>query len=305
MKKTIVTLFIILAIAFAFTGCGGKANENGQNNNENAANDTEKADEQGNTENENNAVTDTGIETFEERVLLDQGNIKITATSLGEDVLLGPAIKLLIENNSETNITVQAREVSVNGYMIEPLFSTDVAAGKKANDSMTFLTETLEASGIVKIAFVEFRFDIFNTDTFDEIIVSDVITLNTSVTDYVQSYDDTGNVIYDANNIKIIDKGIQDDTLMGPEILIYIENNSDVGVTVQTRDVSINGFMVEPVFSSEITPGKKAVDGISFLNLEENNIEEITDVELSFEVFNTETWDTIVETDQIKLTYGE
>ncbi|HKL99858.1 MAG TPA: hypothetical protein VJZ06_08125, partial [Mobilitalea sp.] len=251
--------------------------------------------------------TDIGNDkvTIKEQVLFDKEKIKITAISMEEDIFLGPNIKLMIENNGDTDVTVQARELSINGFMIEPVFSTEVAAGKKSNDSLAFYAEDLEASGIDKIASIELKFDIFSTETWDTLVESDVIILETSIKGkYEQKYDTSGKSIYDDNNFKIIDKGLDiSDEIMGPQIRLYIENNSNEGITVQVRDVSINGFMIEPAFSREISPGKKANDGISFWDLEESDIEEITDVELKFDIFNTESWETIVETDVIKLEY--
>ena len=74
---------------------------------------------------------------------------------------MGPAIKLLIENNNETGYTVQAWGASVNGYMVETMLSSDVAACKKANDELVFMDSDLEAAGITTIADVEFYFHIF------------------------------------------------------------------------------------------------------------------------------------------------
>jgi len=87
---------------------------------------------------------------------------------------------------------------------------------------------------------------------------------------------------------------------------LYIENNTDKAITVQARDVSINDFMVDPVFSCEVISGKKAFDTITFMesDLTDNGITDINDLELKLHIFDTETWDTIKDTDIIKISFN-
>ena len=219
----------------------------------------------------------------------------------------GSELKLLIENDTDNGITVQARNVSVNGYMVDTSMSVDVASKKKSNDALTFMERSLEECGIEQIAEIDFSFHIFNSDSWDSLIDTEVIHIDTSCAgSYVQSYDDSGEVIYDNNGIRIVAKGIlEDSSYMGPSLIVYIENNTEDAITIQSRDVSINGFMVDPIFSCEIMPGKKAIDDITFMNsdIEENQIESIDEVEISFHIFKTDGWDTIQDTDPITVNF--
>ena len=85
-------------------------------------------------EKEETSADDATAVSIEEQVLYDENDIKITATGI-EDGWLGTELKLLIENNTDQSITVQAKNANVNGYMVTTMMSADVAAGKKANDS--------------------------------------------------------------------------------------------------------------------------------------------------------------------------
>jgi len=69
--------------------------------------------------------------TIDEKVLLDEKDVKITLKRLILDDLFGPEIQVTIENNTNQNLTFQVRNESVNRYMVSTLFSCDVAAGKK------------------------------------------------------------------------------------------------------------------------------------------------------------------------------
>lgn len=240
-------------------------------------------------------------ESIQEQVVFDQNDIKITAKQLDEG-FSGPEISFLVENNSNETIVVQARNTSVNNYMIDAIMSIDVAPGKKANGAMSFIDKYLADCGIDKIQTIEFNLHIFNDDTLDTISDTDLISLTTSNSTYEQVYDDTGDVLYDENNIKIVYKGISEDGL-SPQAMLYIENNTEQNITVQIRDESINGFMISGIFSSEISKGKKALSGISFLDtyLEENGITEIETIELKFHIFETESMTAIKDTEVITI----
>lgn len=322
MKKRTVQLALILSLSLLSSivvGCGDTTSkENTQSSisiSETTAEseaevdskeeEPEKETEPEKTE-ESNDKKDSEAATIEEQVLYDENDIKITATGL-ETGMFGTDLKLLIENNSDTNYTVQSRNTSVNGFMIEPMMSVDVAAGKKANDTLSFMSSQFEECGVEKIANMELSFHIFDTETWEENIDSSMISIDTSIADtYEQPVDDSGEVLVDTNGVKIVSKGLsENDSFWGPGVVVYIENNTEENITVQARDVSVNGFMVESSISQDVIAGKKAITAVQFFSqdLEANSITDIEDVELSFHVFNLESWDTIFDSDVISIKF--
>lgn len=255
-------------------------------------------------ETEQAAAQETAIE---ETVLVDEAGVKITAKSFHENELFGPALKILIENNSDVDLTIQTRNASVNGYMVETMLSVDVVSGKKANDEIIFMSSDLEACGIETVADMEFAFHIFTTEDWETYLDTPSIQLKTSAAEtYEYTYDDSGEVAFDANNVKIVVKGLaEDNSLFGPSIVVYIENNSDQDITVQARDVSVNGFMVDAIFSSDVMVGKRSVDTITFMSsdLEENEIAAIETIELAFHIFDFAEWETIVDTEVVTISF--
>lgn len=287
--KRIIALLLAAMMLFCLCACGGESPAN-------SGSDSGKA-------NAKKEKTDVSIE---EQVLYDANDIKITATGL-DDSWYGTELKLLIENNSSQDITIQVRNANVNGYMVTTSMSADVAAGKKANDSLTFETTSLKDCGIETMATMEFYFVIIDSESFEDIYNTDVITINTSAAEgYTQTYDDSGEVLAEVNGIKIVSKGLSEkDSFWGPGLIVYIENNSDQDITVQARDVSINGFMVDPSMSEDVVAGKRAITAVQFFDtdLEDNGIETISDLELYFTIFNQESWDEIANTDIINLSF--
>lgn len=297
--KRILSLVIALLMLLSMAGCGGEAD----------ANLKEPADvsvqEPADTKPEETerpaevAITET--------VLVDEAGVKITAKSFDADEVFGPALKILIENNSSVDLTVQTRNASVNGYMVETMLSADVVNGKKANDEIVFMASDLEACGIETVADLEFAFHIFTTEDWEDYLDTAPIQLKTTAAEtYEYTFDDSGHLAYEGNDVKIVVKGLSAaDSIFGPSIVVYIENNGDRAVTVQARDVSVNGFMVEPIFSSDVMAGKHAVDTITFMSteLEDNEITAIENVELSFTIFDYEGWDTIVDTETVTISF--
>ena len=242
-----------------------------------------------------------------ETVILDRDGIKITATGLDPDSFWGAELKLLIENQSGQDLTFQCRNASVNGFMVEAMLSAEVADGKQANETIAFLGEDLDASGITQIGDMEFSLHIFTAEDMKTYLDTEPIALRTSIADsFTQIVDDSGQVVYEAGGIKIVVRGpVADATLLGPGIGVYIENNSSTPVTCQTRSVSVNGFMLDAIFSAEALPGMLSVDTISFLesDLEDHEISVLERAEVSFHLFNSDTWETLADTDSIHIPF--
>lgn len=299
--KRILSLVIALLMLLSMAACGGEADAELKKPADVSVNDSTDTKPE---ESERPAEVETAIA---ETVLVDEAGVKITAKSFQEDGMFGPAVKILIENNSDVDLTVQTRDSSVNGYMVETMLSADVVSGKKANDEIVFMASDLEACGIETVADMEFAFHIFTTEDWEDYLDTAPIQLKTtSAEHYEYTFDDSGDIAYEGNDVKIVVKGLSAaDSIFGPSIVVYIENNGDRAVTVQARDVSVNGFMVEPIFSSDVMVGKRDVDTITFMSteLEENEITSIDTVELSFTIFDYEEWDTIVDTDTVAISF--
>lgn len=302
MKKKSFALFLALILIFSMSACSSSSGEVRKPSNV-KADGNEPASVDSNEEDD----LDSEEVSIEETVLLDESGIKITAKSLSMNEIFGPELKMLIENDSGKDLTVQCRNSSVNGYMVDTMMSVDIVNGKKANDTLTFMGSDLETCGIDAIADMEFSFHIFTTDGWDTYLDTDQIQLQTYIADtYEYVFDDSGDVAYSNDGMKVVVKGLAEDaSIFGPSIVIYVENNRNDGFTVQGRDISINGFMVDAIFSCDVMPGKKAVDTITFMSsdLEENDITSVEDVELSFHIFETAGWETIVDTDPVTIAF--
>lgn len=173
MKK-IFAILMALCMIFGLVACGGTSDSIQPDevivdtSDDVASNDTV----------ETPAVKDPTID----QVLYDANGITIVCKGFvpgSEDGWDDPKVKFLITNDTDKNITVQVRDVSVNGFMIDPTCSEDVAASKKMNGDMSWLQMYFDENGITEVETIEFYFHIYESDgDWDTIADSDIITLN-------------------------------------------------------------------------------------------------------------------------------
>ena len=249
------------------------------------------------------AEQETQDVTLAETVLFDQDGIRITATGLSTDSLFGPELNLLVENDSAQNIVVQPNYCMVNGYMMDGLLSADVAAGKKANDTLDFLSNALARCGIETITDIELDLVVSDGDSWQTLYETGPVILQTSAAgQYTQTYDDSGEEIYNQNGIRVVAKSVNDD-LFGMGIKFYLENNTDKAVIINADNVSVNGYMMTDLFYSDLAPRSHAVDTLTLLGseLEDNHIDTITDAELSLQITDADYYQTIDSTAPITL----
>lgn len=243
----------------------------------------------------------SSIPSIEETVLIDSNGIKITAKEYVTDSILGDGIKLLIENSSDKDYTVGCDALIVNDYMITDLFVSEIAAGKSANETMHLYSTELKAAGIDSVGKIEMYFHAYDADwnylfknEYTEIQTSEYANMDTTP-------DDTGTELYNADGIRIVGKAVDENSFWGTAILLYIENNSGKNVGISVDDMSINGFMMSPFFSTTVYDGKKDIDDITVFSndLKENGIESIEEVELKFHIYDADSFSTIKDTDPI------
>ena len=303
-SKMLVALLLAMVMILA-TACSSSdevkqpANVNGDSsvnsNEEPAGNDSNDAQE-----------NDTVEITVAETVLYEADGVKVTATGY-EDGWMGPEIKILVENDSSKNVLVTSASVSANGYMMpSAALYAEVAAGKKANETLTIMSSELDQSGIEMLAELQFYLQIQDPETWETITTSDLLTLTTSAAPYEQPVDDSGDVLYDSDGIRIICKGLKQDIIWDGTVVFYMENNSGKEISIYAENVSVNGFMQDVGLWSDLRPNTKIIDGMSMIDLSDleiENIDQIENIEFNLRIVDANTWEDIVTTDVLTLNF--
>lgn len=220
--------------------------------------------------------------TVPEGVIFEQDGVRITLRSLEADTRGRTELNVLIENDSTDPITVQVRDVSVNGIMFtSTVFSSGVTAGNKKNDSITFQSWGFERYGINEIGTIELAFRIINESNRDRSYTSEIITIQTSISERVsQPLPETRELLFERDGLTISLLGIEE-ARSGVDVVFFIINGTDRNITIQARDENVNGFMISGTMSTGVQPGKMSIDTLSFSDrrLGENGINSIADIE--------------------------
>lgn len=147
-------------------------------------------------------------------------------------------------------------------------------------------------------------FHIYDSDSWDDLYNSGCITIQTSDYDNMDSTpDDMGQELYNANGIRIVGKEVDEDSFWGMAVLLYIENNSGRNIVVSCDDLSVNDYMMTPLFVSTVYNGKKAIDDITIFSseLEENGITYLERVEFTLQIRDNDTYEMISDTAPIQI----
>ena len=295
MRKRMKLVAVVLCLSMFFAvaqACGSKSDEKKED--VTTENKTDVGTSQGQ---EGNAVV-----TIEEQVLFEQDGIVVTAKEYVTDRIWGDGIKLLIENNSDKSVTVGCNALIVNNYMISDLFVSGVAAGKKANEIMYLSNTELEAAGIESVGQIEAYFHVYDSDTYETLFDTECVTIQTSEYENMDTVaDDTGVELYNEGDIRIVGKTVDENSFWGTAILLYCENNSGKNIGISVDEMSINGFMMDPLFTTTVYDGKMAFEDITIFSedLVANGIEAIEDVEIRFHVYDASTYETIADSEAV------
>lgn len=304
-KKNKILAVVICLSLFAAMALGSGSTESGDtkeivtsDSNVDSSDSVESLGIAESTEEQSDSV---GV-TIEEQVLFEQDGIVVTAKEYVTDSIWGDGIKLLIENNSEKTVTIGCNALIVNNYMITDLFVSEVAAGKKSNEVMYLSSAELKAAGVETVGQIEIYFHAFDSESFDTLFDTDCVTIQTSEFANMDTTPaDAGMELYNTDGIRIVGKTVDENSFWGTAILLFCENTSGKNVGISVEEMSINGFMMSPLFTTTIYDGKMSISDITIFSseLEENGIESIEEVELKFHIYDADSYSTITDSEPI------
>lgn len=278
--KKLITIILVAATTLSLIACGGSEASSGEDLSANTETQEESSVPKDTAEpkNENNDKEERkNVEigtfstdaTIEETVLLDENDVKITATDLSY-TNSSIELSLLIENNSDKDLEFVSNSIgyncnAINGYMIDAGYlNVSVAAGKKANDKIRFGIDELTLYGITEIAEIQVGFSISDDDY--NYIYSGPRKLQTSIADAYNYGIDTYGIsinsgileaaydciidyyvedeVYNRDGIRIVSEALMTNKNGEKMILLEVENNSSEYVYGVTSGISINGLVL-------------------------------------------------------------
>ena len=300
MKK-MTALLLCIAMLLTFAACGSSG--------EPAPTDaptvsaTDPAEE---TVASTNAPTDTPTEPVDTRsemgetVLIDNEQVSFTVKSVETNDHMGMQLQVQCVNKTENNLMFSWDMVSVCGFMYDPMWAEEVAAGKIANSTVYLDTYALEKMGIVSVDEITFTLRIFDSENWMEApLVQEVFTvyptgLSAETLMLPQREETRGqSVIVDNENVRFVIEWADAEDAAEYTVYVYMENKTDRNLMYAWDLVSVNGFMVDPFWSATVAAGRKACSQITFFRseLEANGIEDVAEIAFKLTVSDYDNWE--------------
>lgn len=248
------------------------------------------------------AYVEAGVPQIIPTELYDDGEIQITAGSSGE--YYGDyAVSVMIQNDSHRDVTVATDLLSVNSYMANCGLYADVPSGESQQAFLQLDSYDLENAGITEVAEIAFCLNIYDSETYDDIAATELITLKTDIADgFVQTVDDSGWQMHIDENLRMVYQGAEVSSYGDCDLRLYLENLTDENASVTTTLIKVNGEEVSGFLWDILRPGTRTMDSIYIYELEELDITQLSQITEVYLEYTVETYDGDVITDTVYCT---
>ena len=124
-------------------------------------------------------MPETTAPAFAEITLVDNETCTVIIKGIDEENLFGYALNVFLENKTGKELMFSLDEVSVNGFMEDASLWSDLRDGTRAINGLSLLDlSDLELDSIDQVQNIEFNLRVIHSETWDEIVTTDVISLN-------------------------------------------------------------------------------------------------------------------------------
>ncbi len=100
-------------------------------------------------------------------------------------------------------------------------------------------------------------------------------------------------ILVDEAGVKITARDIATRGSRGVRLMLIIENNTDKTLSFRAHSTAVNGIMVDSQMHTEVDAGKRVYSHVEFPvgEFERSEMHDVADIELCFDVFDTESWE--------------
>lgn len=302
MKK-ILSLFLALALLLGLTACKSSSDSPDSGTSappqESSVQTGSAADGEETPEPDDGGTADDGqMPEFEGITVVDNDECLIQITEIDPDNTLGYGLKTTLENKSaEKTYMFSVVTASIDGVVCDPVFASQVAPGKKANEEITFSTSTLEKNGLTRFTDIELGICVYDTNNWMAgNIVEEIVHVypygEKHAGVFVRQPQSGDNIIVDNDIVSVIVTGYEEDSIWGYTANLFILNKSERNIMVSADNASVNGYMADPFYSRLVPAGKCAFSSMSWSDstLEENGITAVEEIEFTLLVYDNGDW---------------
>ena len=174
MKKLIsMAMAALLVVSLAACGASSDAETSTPSTGGNPTQSTSAASTEGTSQ-----PTTEPVETFTPVVLKDDENVTVRIEAVETDNIWGYTLKVFLENKTDKELMFTVNNVSVNGFLCDPLWAATVDAGMKANEEISFSESDFEKNNIENVEQITFTLRIYdNGDWLKDDLVNETFTI--------------------------------------------------------------------------------------------------------------------------------
>lgn len=287
MKK-LTALLLTLALILSLSACGVvmTPDVNGEKN----------PSQSENNKHENN--TGKNEISFTELVAVDNGECLIKITGIEPNNFWGYTLKVQLENKSaDKTYMFSVESAAINGVQNDPLFASEVAAGKKAMEEIHFTDDELKENGVGDFTDIELTFRVYDSNDW----MADAVARETvhvypygedKAVKFVREAQASDKVLVDNEYVTVIVTGHENDEIWGYTVNLFLLNKTDKEVMFSVDEASVNGFMANPFYANSVTAGKCAFSSMSWSDttLSENGITAVNEIEFKLRAYDNGNW---------------
>ncbi len=285
MKK-LFTLLLTFAMVFSLVACGSDTEEISTGETSGLVQDSEE-----------NVQKEKPID-FKEIVVVENEECLIKITGIDPDNMWGYTLKAQFENKSADKVYMfSVDHAAVNGVESDPFFASEVAAGKKSVEEISFTDSDLEENGVGEFTDIELAFRVYDSnDWMADAVAEETVHIypygEEKATAFIRESQPSDTVIVDNEFVTAIVIGYDTDDIWGYTANLYLVNKTDSAVMFSVDNASVNGFMADPFYAHEVAAGKCAFSAMSWgdTTLEECGITTVEEIEFAFTAYASDDW---------------
>ena len=260
-----------------------------------------------------------------ETVLFNKDGVTITATGIRSEGLSDAILDLTVVNNSEKTLRVDCDELYVNTYASYG----QVCIPTKDEDDWTFYVDAVTAPGetlncemrlnglddlnIETVCELELRMSLIEVEKgedgynyVDDYSLGDLVSLRTSLYEEGASYEMEGTLLFEKDGLKVLLISAENNEYTGPEITLYICNNSNEALLLDLTEMKLDGKSCNSFFGMNTLPaGKRCVEEVSIFLEDYDNIPVYKEAELTFQMMDPDLWEVKEAFAPVKITFAD
>ena len=244
-------------------------------------------------------ATEAPTEVVADTAIVSNDSCAFTVTKMEFNEHLGLQIFASCENKTDRAMIFSWSNVSVCGFMYDPMWAEEVPGGETLDTVIGIDTYALEQMGIESAEQITFTLTVQDSEEFmNAPAVNEVFSIyptgKTEDQVVFPSYVPTAEQIkITADPITFIICSADDELADYYTLNVYISNPTEQNLLISWEDVTVNGASVNPFWAASVAAGKQAYSAITFnwADLEGAGIETVEEISFRLQAFDGDDWE--------------